>query len=268
MHQTLDFVLRHGYLLVFCNVFLEQLGLPVPTQPILLAFGALAGAGKMSYPAGLALAVIATLFADTIWYWLGRKRGAAVLRLLCRISLEPDSCVRQTESVFLRYGPRALLFAKFVPGLSAAFPPMSGNFRMPLWKFWLFDGMGAVAWAGSYTMIGWLFHNQIDLVLGWMLRAGSWIIAIVLLALLTYILVKYIARRRFLRELWIARIEVAQLREMIESGEEVVLVDLRKQIERDSDPMKIPGAITLNFGAIESGLTGVPRDRDVILYCT
>ena len=116
MHQTLEFVLRHGYLLIFFNVFLEQLGLPIPTQPILLAFGALAGAGKMSYPMGLALAVLATLAADTLWYFLGRRRGAAVLRLLCRISLEPDSCVRQTESVFLRYGPRALLFAKFVPG--------------------------------------------------------------------------------------------------------------------------------------------------------
>jgi membrane protein DedA with SNARE-associated domain len=268
MHQTLDFVLRHGYLLIFVNVFLEQLGFPIPTQPILLAFGALAGAGKMSYPAGLALAVLAALSSDTVWYWLGRNRGAAVLRLLCRISLEPDSCVRQTENVFLRYGPRALLFAKFVPGLSAAFPPMAGNFRMPLWKFWLFDGMGALAWAGSYSVIGWVFHSQIDNVLGWMLRAGSWIIAVVLIALATYIAVKYIARRRFLHQLWVARIEVAELRAKLDRGEGVVIIDLRKQIERDEDPMKIPSAIALNFCAIESGLTGVPRDQDVVLYCT
>ena len=128
--------------------------------------------------------------------------------------------------------------------------------------------MGATAWAGSYTLIGWMFHSQIDNVLAWMLRAGSWIIGIVLSALLIYIAVKYTARRRFLHQLWVARIEVSDLQAKLDRGEPVVVVDLRKQIERDEDPMKIPGAIALNFGAIESGLTDVPRDRDVILYCT
>ena len=127
MHQTLEFVLKHGYLFVFGSVLAEQVGLPIPALPVLLAMGALSGKGQMSYPGALALCILAALLSDLMWYSMGRSRGASILRLLCKISLEPDSCVRQTENVFLRYGARALLFAKFVPGLSTVAAPLSNT---------------------------------------------------------------------------------------------------------------------------------------------
>ena len=268
MHQTLDFVLRHGYLFVFASVLAEQIGLPIPALPVLLAMGALAGKGQMSYPGALALCVLAALAADAMWYMLGRSRGASILRLLCRISLEPDSCVRQTENVFLRHGARALLFAKFVPGLSTAFPPMAGNFRMAPWKFGVFDGLGALAWAGSYSLIGLIFRDQINDVLQALLHFGTWVLAFVGGLLALYILFKYVQRRRFYYKLRVARIEPATLMELLEAGQEVIIIDLRNSLEREDSPSKIPGAIALSFEDMETGLADVPLDRDVVLYCT
>jgi membrane protein DedA with SNARE-associated domain len=255
-------------MVVFLSVLAEQVGLPIPALPVLLTMGALAGKGQMSYPAALALCVLAALMSDLMWFTAGRRRGAAILRLLCKISLEPDSCVRQTENVFLRYGARALLFAKFVPGLSAAFPPMAGNFRMPLWKFCLFDSLGALAWAGSYSLVGVLFRDQLDIALAALLRMGSWVLGFVGLLLAAYILFKYVQRRRFVHKLRVARIEAAELKAMLDGGESVVIIDLRNSLEREDSALKIPGSIALDFEDIESGFGDVPRDQDVVLYCT
>ncbi len=268
MHQTLEFILKHGYLFVFLSVLAEQIGLPIPALPVLLTMGALAGKGEMSYPGALALCVLAALTSDLMWFRLGRRRGASILRLLCRISLEPDSCVRQSENVFLRYGANALVFVKFIPGLSAAFPPMAGNFRMPVWKFVLYDGMGALAWSGGYSLIGFIFRDQMNAVLNLMMRMGSWVLAFVALLLAGYISFKYVQRRRFYRKLRVARIEAEELNTLLDSGEEVIIIDLRNSLERDDHPFKIPGAIALNFEDLEKGLTEVPRDKDVVLYCT
>src|SRR6202795_1674680 len=147
MHQTIEFVLRHGYAILFAWVFAEQIGLPVPAMPMLLAMGALAGSGDFSFPAAMLLAVSACLTGDTIWFWLGRRRGYSILSLLCRISLEPDSCVRRTNDVFARYGSGAVVFAKFIPGLSTVAPPLAGLTHMPIWRFLLADGAGAILWA-------------------------------------------------------------------------------------------------------------------------
>jgi len=143
MEEIISFLLRHGYWVVFAFVLAEQIGLPLPATPVLLAMGALAGLGRLSFLHAFALSVVASLIGDCLWYWLGRKRGYSVLNLLCRIALEPDSCVRRTENVFSRFGAGALLFAKFVPGLSTAAPPLAGLFRMPLWRFLLSDTAGA-----------------------------------------------------------------------------------------------------------------------------
>jgi len=264
----LHFVLQHGYLVVFLAVLAEQIGLPVPSVPLLLAMGALSGLGQMNYAIGLAVCLFASLPADLMWYWLGRTRGASILSLLCRISLEPDSCVRRTENVFLRYGAKSLLFAKFVPGLGTAATPMTGVFRMPLWRFLIFDGLGALIWAGSYSLIGVAFRSQMDLALDALQGMGRWLILLVFGALATYILVKYIQRRRFLGKLRVARIAPAELMSMMEAGEPHVIVDLRNTIEQEDDPARIPGALAIAFEELEARNSEIPRDRDVILYCT
>lgn len=153
MNETVEFLLRHGYTLLFGWVLVEQLGLPIPAVPLLLAAGALAGSGRMDLPAALSMALIAVILADVFWYYLGRSRGGRILKLLCRITLEPDSCVRRTENVFVRHGARALLIAKFVPGLNTAAPTLSGVFRMPLARFMVF--MFSAGFSGSSLSSDW-----------------------------------------------------------------------------------------------------------------
>ena len=143
MNEPIEFLIQHGYILLFAWVLIEQIGLPVPAVPLLIAAGALAGSGKINLALAMGSAIIAVLLADVFWYHVGRYRGGRVLKLLCRISLEPDSSVRRTEDVFARHGAHSLLIAKFVPGLNTAAPTMAGIFRMPLPRFMVSDGLGA-----------------------------------------------------------------------------------------------------------------------------
>ena len=173
MDATVQFLIRHGYLVLFIFVMAEQIGLPLPAIPLLLAAGALAHAEKLDYSLILLLGVIASLIADLLWYEIGRRRGGQVLEWLCRIALEPDSCVRKTERIFDRHGGRSLLLAKFVPGLNTAAPPLAGMLRMPLWRFLLLDAMGAILWIGLFTGLGYAFSQQLERAAAWALSLGG-----------------------------------------------------------------------------------------------
>ena len=152
MNETLQFVVRHGYLLVFAWVFIEQAGLPIPSAPLLLAVGALSGMHQMNLGVAITIAAFAAVASDSIWYEIGRQKGVRVIQLVCRISLEPDSCVRRTQVSFGRNGAGVLLVAKFIPGLNAMAAPLAGIIRMGWRKFLLFDLAGALLWVGIYTV--------------------------------------------------------------------------------------------------------------------
>jgi len=158
MHSTLEFLIKHGYVVLLAWVFAEQLGLPIPSLPLVLAAGALSGTGHLSFWASLFFVAIAALSADSFWYALGRTKGIRILQFLCKISLEPDSCVRRTEGIFSKQGARSLLLAKFIPGLSTVAPPLAGIFHMRARKFLLFDGLGSLVW-GFFDSWHWL-HLQ------------------------------------------------------------------------------------------------------------
>src|SRR5450432_91642 len=234
MNHTIEFVLRHGYALLFLWIFAEQGALPLPSMPLLLACGALIHDGRMNPVLAVGYGVSGSLLADNIWFQLGRHRGAAVLRFLCRIALEPDSCVRRTETAFLRYGSRSMLVAKFVPGLNAAATPLAGISGMSLKRFLLFDSMGALIWLSSYTLAGYLFADQLETAFQYLQRMGSWLGLLVAGLLGGWILWKFIQRRRFLRKLEVARITVEELSRMLEAGEEVMILDLRSGLENGS----------------------------------
>ena len=268
MESTIQFLIHHGYVVLFVWVLLEQGGVPIPAVPILLAAGALAGAGKMGFAHLLGIAVIASLLSDIIWYEVGRRRGMRVLHVLCRISLEPDSCVRQTEDLFSRRGLASLLMAKFVPGLSTVAPPLAGITRMPLWRFVLFDGLGALLWAGVFAVLGVLFSEQLEGVALVVATLGSWLLAILSGGLGAYLLWKFVARRRFLRRLRVARITAEELHQKLEAGTEIMIVDLRHPLEFDADPVGIPGAVRFSVQDIEGDRLKIPQDREVILYCS
>jgi len=268
MHRTLEFLLHHGYSVLLVWVFVEQAGLPVPSLPLLLAAGALAGSRQMNLFACLFIASFAAICADSMWYHLGRRKGVRILQLLCKISIEPDSCVRRTEGIFARQGSRSLIFAKFIPGLGAVTPPLAGIFHMRHRRFLLFDALGSLLWAGTFIGLGYAFSGEIEHIAERAASLGSGLVVILLAALAAYLAYKYIARVRFLRELRIARITVEELKQKLDAGEELAIVDLRHSVEFEAEPDTIPGALHLDAAELadENGL--LPRDREVVLYCT
>lgn len=268
MDATIQFLLRHGYVVLFFWVLAEQAGLPFPVLPLLLAAGSLAALGKFNMTEAALLSVAACLVADVAWYAIGRNYGANVLRLMCRISLEPDSCVRRTKSVYTRHGEYALVVSKFVPGLSAVLAPLSGVTGLRFERFLLFDGAGAFLYSGTYLLVGYMLSRQIAAVARYGMRLGEGLFALLAAALAVYILVKYIQRRRFMKTLRGARIEAQELKEMMDAGEEVLVVDLRQSFDLAADPQQIPGSVRLDPSDIEDHVDLIPRDREIILYCT
>jgi membrane protein DedA with SNARE-associated domain len=267
MNETFQFLSRHGYAVILVWACAEQGGIPVPAIPVLLAAGALAGVGRMSLPAAAALAVLGSMISDALWYTMGRRRGIRVLKLLCRISLEPDSCVRNTQGVFARFGARSLLVAKFVPGLGAAAAPLAGAVRMPLAKFLLFDALGALIWSSTYLTVGYVFTDQLELLVMQGGRVGATFLSLLATACAAFLAWKFARRRRFLGELRQARITPEELRAKMEQGEDVVVVDLRHLLSIEADPELIPGAKWIDPDSLDLHAADLPRDREIVLYC-
>lgn len=268
MNDALPFLIRHGYAVLFLSVLAEQLGLPLPATPFIIAAGALAHLGQMNFAVAILLATVASVLADLSWYQIGRWRGVKVLHLLCRISLEPDYCVRRTENSFSRHGAKTLLIAKFVPGISTVAPPLAGIIYLPLARFLIYDGAGAVLWIGSFMLLGFLFSNQFEQVINYTGRFGSLAVIVLIALVFAWIGWKYFQRRRFLRSLRIARIMPEQLKSMMDRGDEVVVVDLRHAIDREDEPRTIPGALRLPAEEFEKRADELPLDRELVLFCT
>lgn len=265
---NLDFVTRHTYSVLFAWVLLEQAGMPVPSLPILLAAGAMTATGHMSASLTLLIAVVAALIGDYGWYQLGLHRGIKVLSFLCKMSLEPDSCVRQTESAFAKQGLRSLVLAKFVPGLSTAAPPLAGVFKLPVGQFIFYDALGAFLWAGAYIALGALFGKQLREVEQQISQIGGSLLAVALIGLALYLLWKLAKREMFIRELRMARVDAEAVKRMMDRGEEMVIVDLRHPKTIAADPYSIAGALRMTPEELSEKHEQIPRDRDVILYCT
>lgn len=253
---------------VFLNVLAQQLGLPVPVVPTLLVAGAVAASGKMSGSAIYALAVAACLIADSTWYTAGRRYGGRVMSLLCRVSLSPDSCVSRTQGAFERWGPKALLVAKFVPGLALIAPPLAGATRMGFGRFLLFSLLGATLWVGAALAAGALLRSWIERILPQAAQIGGGA-ALALLALLAaYVGYRWWERRRFLAALDMARISVEELRRQIEEGAAPVIVDVRSSTAQAIERHRIPGAVHVPVKDAAQHLSELPRDREIILYCS
>jgi membrane protein DedA with SNARE-associated domain/rhodanese-related sulfurtransferase len=267
MNELLQFVLRHGYLVIFAWVFSEQAGLPIPSAPMLLAAGALAGTHGMNLWLAIGFAVMGALVSDSMWYELGRRKGVRVLQLLCRISLEPDSCVRRTQVRFGKSGARVLLIAKFIPGLNAMAAPLSGIIRMGWRRFVLFDSLGALLWSSAFMITGYVFSGELERIAARAAYLGEWLLVLVLAAFAGYIGWKFYNRRRFLRRLKIARITPEELKEKIDSGEDVVIVDLRHALDFAAQPETIPGALHMDAAELEEAHEVIPRDREIVLFC-
>ncbi len=268
MEELSALLVRHGYALVFGWVLAEQLGLPVPAVPFLLAAGALAGDGRLSAGLLLLVAGLASLISDSVWYGIGRARGARVLGWLCRIALRPDSCVARTQRTFGAHGAPSLLVAKFIPGFNTVAPPLAGIIGMPPARFIVFTGLGGLIWAGAWLGLGWIFARQLEWIAAETARLGRGAVVVLGLALAAYIGWKYVDRRRFLRRIAIARITPEDLKRRLDAGEDILIVDVRDRLDVEADPSIIPGALHVSVEQLEERHAEIPRERDIILYCT
>ncbi|MEO8835367.1 MAG: VTT domain-containing protein [Caldimonas sp.] len=266
MNTLLHWLADYGLVVAFFNVLAAQLGVPVPAYPVLIVTGALSMQGRYPPAALLATAVAACLVADLAWYAGGRRFGGRVVRTVCRVSISPDSCVRQTESLFARWGARSLLVAKFIPGFAAIATVLSGNLRVPLPTFVLLDAIGAALYAGVAIGLGMLFHDAVGSVLEVFAELGRVGLVAIAVAFALFIASKWWQRHRLIRELRMARISVPELTRLIDDGAQPIIIDVRGTPARMRDGT-IPGAVLWPASAEDGAVPDLPRDAEVIVYC-
>lgn len=265
MDQLFD---QYGLSIVFCAVFIEQLGLPIPAQPFLVAAGALSISGQFSVMAVFLIAFIASTISDTLWYLAGRQYGQHVVRLLCRLSLSPDYCVRETEIGYERWGRMTLVIGKFIPGVSTIARPLAGAMKMEWTDFLALNGIGTLLWIAAGVLAGMLFHSQVLMLIESLDTIGAAGAEILLTLFAGYVAIKWIRRRHFYNQLRTARISASELRDLIERGDVVTVVDVRSPSIQQMDPRFIPGALVMDIHAVENHLHDLPSTHDIIFYCS
>jgi len=268
MNEMIEFLARHGAVLVFLAVFVEQLGVPLPAAPWLLAAGALAATGKLDFGVAIACATFGSLLADAIWFYSARYAGHRILGLFCRISLEPESCIRKTQNIFTRYGMRAIIIAKFVPGLSTLATPLAGSSGVKAPQFFLYAGAGGALYSACFLFLGVLFNDQVEQIIAALETLGGGALALVVTLLGLFVGSKYYRRRQFLQQLSMARITPDELQQRLVAGENPVILDVRSLLDFEQDPSIILGATRMAVDEVEARHQEIPRDRDVVLYCS
>jgi len=259
---------QHGLALVFFNVLLTQAGVPVPAMPVLIVAGAFVAQGQIGPASLMLVAVVASLIGDTLWYFAGRRHGYRVLRTLCRVAIEPDSCVKQTETIFERWGAPSLMLAKYVPGFSTVAPPLAGTMRVGLAAFLGYSAIAALLWAGLPVVLGAVFHAEVERALGWLEGMGTGALMVIAAAVVLYIGVKVIQRTMLIRFLRMVRISVDELRDLLRTDSRPLVLDVRSATARKLDPRRIPGAIAVDIEAPQGALFAVPPDREIVVYCS
>lgn len=267
MPQLVELLQVYGVLIVFGIVLVEQFGLPIPAFPILVVAGALSVDGDLSWQLCLAAAVAACLICDMFWFRAGRFYGKRVLRLLCKISLSPDSCVNQTEDRFRRFGVKSLLVSKFVPGFNTIAAPLSGAIGTRARPFLGYAVTGSALWSGTGILLGILFHDGVEDLLGWLETAGGTALIVLATLLALFVAVKYVERRRHRARGAVPRIEIAELMALIDAGHDPVIVDARSLTAQELDTA-IPGAVMFRSCAPEQLMASIDKDRHVVVYCS
>ena len=267
METLLELAARHGVLLVFAATFTARLGLPVPAAPVLVVAGALGMPGWLGHAAVIAAAIAANLLGDAIWFGAGRRYGYRVMRVLCRLSLSPDSCVRQSESFIARWGGSALVAAKFIPGVSTIAAPMAGALGMSKLRFLAFDALGAALWTAVFLGLGIVFSRQLQALLETLANVGLLTGGVALALFAVYLGVRWVRRRGVLLALAMPRLSVVELRAMLDAGAMPTVVDVRSATSVRLDPRRVPGAIAIELREIGRRAGELPKEGVVVLYC-
>ena len=273
MPIAIAFFVHYAYMILFLWVLVEQVGIPIPSIPVLLTAGTLSATHRVHHSIALLVVVGACMLADSIWYWLGRRYGNSVLRLLCRMSFEASTCVSKTEDYFTRRGPATLLFSKFVPGLSTVAPPIAGQTGMPYNRFFIWDLAGSIIWAETFLLAGRFFGDLAQRSAPFFHWLGRFAFVIFVLMVLGFLAHRILKQRRFLQQVRELRLEPGELKYMMENAEKhgnipPFIVDLRHPLDYLPDPRVLPGALRIGPNELKQHSEIIPRDRDVVLYCT
>lgn len=273
MPIALELFVKYAYLILFVWVLVEQFGVPIPSIPLLLTAGTLSATHKMSAFIALLCVLAACMISDSMWYLLGRSYGNRVLKLLCRFSLEASTCVTKTEGYFTKRGPVTLLFAKFVPGLSTVAAPIAGQTGMPFARFLIYDLAGSIIWAEAYLLAGRFFGDIAKKSAPFLHMLGHFAGALFIVMVIGFFTFRVVKQRRFLASVKRMRLEPGELMEMIDEAAKLgepapFIVDLRHPLDYLPDPRVLPGAVRVGPTELALHSDRIPRDRDVILYCT
>src|SRR6202165_2167240 len=253
MNNLIMMIQQYGAGFVFLNVLALQAGVPVPSYPTLIGAGAYAAMGGRPLWQLVAVGIAAAMVADTGWYLAGRKFGIRILGILCRVSLSPDSCVRQTESIFQRFGVTSMVFAKFVPGFASVATALA-------------VAMAAGLWVGVGVSLGYIFRDAINDVMATLSSLGQYGLMLVIAGFVVWIAVKWWRRRMFVKQLRMDRVSVDELRTLMDESKVKAIVDVRSPLMQASTG-RIPGARTIDMKKIAESFKGVPVDGEVIVYC-
>jgi membrane protein DedA with SNARE-associated domain len=267
MEDAIQFLIRHGLVALFFIMLADQLALPVPMDVFILAAGGMVGTGKIAFVPAVAVLAIAGILGNALWFYLGRRHGNRILKFLCRVSVEPDSCVRRTQNLFTRIGVRALLVAKFVPGLNTVAAPLAGVSGVRFSTYLVYNTLGLLFWIVPYLVLGMIFHRQLEAVAAWGASMGGSLAWIVAALVAGYFLYKFARRWQLIRILRMSRVTPEEVKAMIDRGDPHVIVDLRNPMGVQVLPFSIPGAVHMTPEEVERRHHEIPRDRDVILYC-
>lgn len=273
MPIALVFFVHYAYLIIFLWVLVEQIGIPIPSIPVLLTAGTLSATHKVSHLYVVLAVLAACLISDTVWFSLGRRYGNSVLKLLCRLSFEASTCVSKTEGYFTRRGPVTLLFAKFVPGLSTVAAPIAGQTGMPYGRFLMWDLAGSFIWGETFILAGRFFGDLAKKSAPFFQWLGHFAFIIFILMVLGFLAHRILKQRKFLQQVRELRLEPSELKAMLDTAETAgttppFIVDLRHPLDYLPDPRVLPGALRIGPNELKLHNEIIPRDRDVILYCT
>ena len=273
MPIAIVFFVHYAYLIIFLWVLVEQIGIPIPSVPVLLTAGTLSATHRVSF-IGITIAMLLScIIADTLWFSLGRRYGNSVLKLLCRLSFEASTCVSKTEGYFTRRGAVTLLFAKFVPGLSTVAAPIAGQTGMSYGRFLAWDMAGSLIWGETFILAGRFFGDLAKKSAPFFAWLGHFAIFIFAAMVLGFLAHRIWKQRKFLQQVREMRLEPSELKQMLDAAEAggtvpPFIVDLRHPLDYLPDPRVLPGALRIGPNELKQHSEIIPRDRDVILYCT
>jgi membrane protein DedA with SNARE-associated domain/rhodanese-related sulfurtransferase len=268
LHHVLADLAGHGYLVLFGWVAAATLSAPAPAMPILVVAGALTATGRLSFTAALGLAVLACIVGDIVWYGIGRRWGAGVLRRIGRFSFGPETCHQRALDFIARYGGRSMLIAKFLPGIGTFAVPVTAASGIALPAFLLYEIPGSIIYSGTWLLLGRTLGHGFERSSRLAHFSASASIGVAALAAAAVVTFRYARRRNLRRRMQTARITPGELHDLILRGKDPLIVDLRHPLDMLPDPRMIAGAVRLSPEELSAQHVDLPSDREIILYCT